>query len=527
MTTVTLNGHVYSADKSAARDLSEGGHKTWFIPMMVDFAASVGSTAADAATAAAAAVTAAAAAASLTGTSVTSLTIATGSTGTIGTQSGKQFTTGVFVLIYRTSDPTKYMYGQVTSYSTTNLVVNVLATGGSGGPYTDWTIAVSGMRGATGATGPNYAQARSAKVAGYTLVAGDQGNLIDCSGTFNLTFTAGATLGTSWWCEVKNSGTGIITLVRSSSDTIDGLTTYTMMPGEHRRFFCRTTSTFDSVVLNPFRLFGTTSTTIPMPPGYTRLGFDLHGGGAGGQNGGRGAAASATFGGGGGPGGGRHTGTIEAPAAGTTITLTKGDGGSGVAGRTTDGNPQSGGSGSASTIAWSSVTRASAGGATAAAAGSTQYPGGIVTADLGTGPPGYIGGATGVGAYANGTTAATTDGGSTPMGGAGGGGGGGRTAAGAYGHPGSAGGLRGNYPRGGGGAAGAAVGNTIAGNNGSTPTDGGGGGGSAATGNNAGNGAAGAGYGSGGGGGGATDTGYTSGAGGAGTGGYFDIWGIV
>jgi len=525
VTQVIANGNTYSDDGTAAKDMQNGGHRTHLLPMLSDVLVDVADAATDAATASAAATSAQNYAAALNGTSSTSVTIGTGSKA-FTTQASKQFTVGVWLLIYSTANPANYMYGVVTAYASTSLTVDVQAVGGSG-TLADWKIAVAGIRGATGATGPNYAQARSAKVAGYTLVAGDQGNLIDCSGTFNLTFTAASTLGTSWWCEVKNSGTGIVTLVRSGSDTIDGLTTYTMMPGEHRRFFCRTSSTFDSVVLNPFRLFGTTSTTIPMPPGYTRLGFDLHGGGAGGQNGGRGAAASVTYGGGGGPGGGRHTGTIEAPAAGTTITLTKGDGGSGVAGRTTDGNPQSGGSGSASTIAWSSITRASAGGATAAAFGSTQYPGGIVTADLGSGAPGYIGGATGIGAYANGSTPGTTDGGSPPMGGAGGGGGGGRQAGVAYGYQGSAGGLRGNYPRGGGGAAGAAVGNTVAGSHGSTPTDGGGGGGSAATGNNAGNGAAGAGYGSGGGGGGAVDTGYTSGAGGAGTGGYFDIWGIV
>jgi len=44
------------------------------------------------------------------------------------------------------------MHGQVTSYSSTTLVVNVTNIGGSG-THADWTITVSGTRGATGATG--------------------------------------------------------------------------------------------------------------------------------------------------------------------------------------------------------------------------------------------------------------------------------------------------------------------------------------------------------------------------------------
>lgn len=41
---------------------------------------------------------------------------------------------------------------------------------------------------------------RSAISSGTTLVAGDQGKLIDCTaGTFTLEFSAAATLGNGWW----------------------------------------------------------------------------------------------------------------------------------------------------------------------------------------------------------------------------------------------------------------------------------------------------------------------------------------
>jgi len=44
------------------------------------------------------------------------------------------------------------MHGQVTSYSSTNLVVNVTDIGGSG-TLADWNISVSGSQGSTGPTG--------------------------------------------------------------------------------------------------------------------------------------------------------------------------------------------------------------------------------------------------------------------------------------------------------------------------------------------------------------------------------------
>jgi len=94
---------------------------------------------------------AASAAAAVKSTSTTSLAIGTGSK-TFTTQSGKQYAAGMFVLATSDADPANYMHGQVTSYSSTSLVVNVLGIGGSG-TKADWTIAVSGSQGPTGATG--------------------------------------------------------------------------------------------------------------------------------------------------------------------------------------------------------------------------------------------------------------------------------------------------------------------------------------------------------------------------------------
>jgi hypothetical protein len=90
-------------------------------------------------------------AAALKGTSTSSILIGTGSK-TFVTQAGKQFASGQFVLIVSDANPANYMHGQVTSYIGTSLVVNVIDVGGSG-TLTDWTISVSGSRGAIGETG--------------------------------------------------------------------------------------------------------------------------------------------------------------------------------------------------------------------------------------------------------------------------------------------------------------------------------------------------------------------------------------
>ena len=101
--------------------------------------------------AAASAVTAAAYGAAYKGTSASSVAIATGSKA-FTTQTGKFFDVGVQVLVVSDANSANYMQGNVTAYSGTSLTVNVTNIGGSG-TLADWTITVSGTRGATGATG--------------------------------------------------------------------------------------------------------------------------------------------------------------------------------------------------------------------------------------------------------------------------------------------------------------------------------------------------------------------------------------
>lgn len=139
---------------------------------------------------------------------------------------------------------------------------------------------------------------REARTSNVSLTVSDFGKLLDVtSGTFTQTFSAAATLGNGWFCYIKNSGTGDITLDPSGAELIDGLTSYVMYPGEVRLVLCDGTA-LRSVVLNAFYKIFTMSGTFTKPPGYSVFKGLLWGGGGSG-----GKAADSTSGGGGGGGG--------------------------------------------------------------------------------------------------------------------------------------------------------------------------------------------------------------------------------
>jgi hypothetical protein len=83
--------------------------------------------------------------------STTSLTIGTGSA-TFTVAAGLNFTAGDYVIAVSDANSANYMHGQITSYSSTTLVIDVTTVGGSG-TLADWTIRLSGPKGATGDTG--------------------------------------------------------------------------------------------------------------------------------------------------------------------------------------------------------------------------------------------------------------------------------------------------------------------------------------------------------------------------------------
>ncbi len=84
----------------------------------------------------------------LIGTSTTSNAIGLGSL-TFTTQSNLALAAGQFLVIVNSANSADYVFGQVTSYSSTTLVINVTSSGGSG-TFTNWNILASGPQGAAG-----------------------------------------------------------------------------------------------------------------------------------------------------------------------------------------------------------------------------------------------------------------------------------------------------------------------------------------------------------------------------------------
>lgn len=367
-----------------------------------------GEAAASAIAADASAQAAAAMAASFAGTSTSSVAVGLGEK-TFVTQSGEQYTAGIFVTVVSSASPSNFMFGQVVSYTGSSLVVNIQSTGGSG-TYSSWNISLAGVRGAPGTgitdqaigftaaggttartltvdvditasalatltgaqtltnktiafgsntltgvqptlvSGTNIKTVNGASVLGSgdisagadvirvgrtsntQMVASNKGNLIAItSGTFTQTFDACASLGNGWFVYIQNSGTGDITLDPSGSETIDGLTSYIMYPGEVRLVQCDG-SALRSIVLNAFYRTFTASGTFTKPPGYTAFQGFLWGAGGGGSKG-----SDVSFHSGGGGGGACVTFALGSSFFGASETITIGSGGVGPTANATDG----------------------------------------------------------------------------------------------------------------------------------------------------------------------------------------------
>ena len=81
------------------------------------------------------------------------------------------------------------------------------------------------------------------KTAAYTVVADDLGKIINCSsGTFTVSLTAAATLGSGFNCWIWNTGTGTITIDPNGSETVEDATTVVLSPGQGFNIVCTGTS---------------------------------------------------------------------------------------------------------------------------------------------------------------------------------------------------------------------------------------------------------------------------------------------
>ncbi len=85
-----------------------------------------------------------------------------------------------------------------------------------------------------GALGATYV----AKTGAYTVVTGDRGKVIACSGTWTLGLTAVATLGAGYSCIIANTSTGTITIDPASAELIDGAATFALGAGRMVLIVC-------------------------------------------------------------------------------------------------------------------------------------------------------------------------------------------------------------------------------------------------------------------------------------------------
>lgn len=170
----------------------------------------------------------------------------------------------------------------------------------------------------------------------YAPVAGDNGKVVDFTGSSNATWTmtSAVTLGAGWWCILQNSGTSsaILSLL-SSAGTLDGVaagTGYKMYGGEKRLIYSDG-SNFRSIVLSGFSQKFLSSGSWTIPPGYKEFRQRIW------SSGQSGAARLTTGNAAGGAGGAYMDVTLDASkfvAAGSSETLTISGTIAGVSGNT-------------------------------------------------------------------------------------------------------------------------------------------------------------------------------------------------
>lgn len=249
MTVVSAQGREYSDAGETARDMRNGGSKTWLLPMLADVMLEIlrALNAADAAEESA--VIAESLAASLSGTSATSLAVGSG-TVILQTQAGKFFSRGTFLLVQHAADPSVFMYCRSIAYNSATgaLAATVLRYEG-GSTFGDWQINVTGMAGLQGAVAPPELKHRSVGASG-SVTAADVFRFLHLTAGSALAVDSVASLGNAFSVFLKNEGSTAATITPASGNLIDGRSSRKVWPGEAVLMTCDATKLM-CIVLDP------------------------------------------------------------------------------------------------------------------------------------------------------------------------------------------------------------------------------------------------------------------------------------
>jgi len=126
----------------------------------------------------------------------------------------------------------------------------------------------------------------SNKTAAYTVVAGDLGTIINCtSGTFTVSLTAAATLGSGFNCWIWNTSTttaDAITIDPAGTETLDGRTTLILRQGEGMQIVCNGTNwqTGDKKVMRAYAENYASVSNRPVATGLNSVAIGASSGGS-------------------------------------------------------------------------------------------------------------------------------------------------------------------------------------------------------------------------------------------------------